>query len=778
MRRWFLALFIAVPSIAWGAWAQFTGYSPSGTGGAFVQLKIGGGGFVTGLQILPTGQQIARTDTAGAFVRSSHTATWTPVVTRASMPSSPTLNAAWSLNGVCEIVAAPSNPNHLYMYYRTIGVANSYILYSTDFGAHWTVTDSSFPDGTAGAQCVPNDQPNPNYRLNTPYMAVDPANENIIYVGTPSDGVWHSSSGGVGASAWSQISTGTIPGGGMGGDTGMGNLVAFDSYSSGCTTPVSSVSQCINITSYSNGVYRTTNGGSSWSELNSTGMPTTFVAIAVDSAGTMWIVDNAQGAELGSLYRYLVGSATWSKQITFSGNLALGGVAINPSDPNKVYAVNYQGCIVYSINGQAGSPTWHYTSNLPSNCGVGTDFTVTSSKIPWIQWSQDADQSAGRLAFDPSQSNVLYSAVGIGLMKAMPPADGTTTSITWNYDETVGIENLDLQCNAVALSGGGIFTCALDRPLWTLNGTSYPAQYFPDADQGTVGNPTHYVCQNGTTYMGNAAFTLQVSTTGGGAGTWSASGTSGLPSNFGAQNGACAIISSSTWVVFDSTFGYGPYITTNSGSSWSACTFASGKTAGGGGWAGSGFAQDSVTPGTLVMLNDGTGSTNGSGAKGVWKSTSGCSFTLVNDGTLPSGVGALTPVPGIADTYLAASVATPPNTGQGAFYLTTPANLKSTSTAIANVDTVWFRSYGFGKTKPGSDGFPEFYCICTYSGAGGSFGTWEIENLDSTPAWTKIGDGYPVSSIDGMYFLIGDMATYGTLYGGFYGSGGFYRTAN
>ena len=85
------------------------------THGAFVQLAIGGGGFVTNQVIASDGTELARTDTAGAFWRSSHTAKWLPVITQASMPAADV--APGYLFGVCEVAIAPSNTAHFYMYF-------------------------------------------------------------------------------------------------------------------------------------------------------------------------------------------------------------------------------------------------------------------------------------------------------------------------------------------------------------------------------------------------------------------------------------------------------------------------------------------------------------------------------------------------------------------------------------------------------------------------------------------------------------------------------------
>jgi hypothetical protein len=74
-------------------------------------LKIGAGGWVTGLDIAPDGTMVARTDTYGAFIWNG--TQWQQLVTATSMPTAFTtqsaiLSAAGE-QGVDEIQVAPSN---------------------------------------------------------------------------------------------------------------------------------------------------------------------------------------------------------------------------------------------------------------------------------------------------------------------------------------------------------------------------------------------------------------------------------------------------------------------------------------------------------------------------------------------------------------------------------------------------------------------------------------------------------------------------------------------
>src|SRR5271156_395139 len=96
-------------------------------------IPVGGGGFVTGMDVSPysTGAaRVVRTDTAGAYIWSD--TQWQPLITAQSMPAS----AIGPLGGmgVQEIALAPSSePNSIiYMEYW------KYIYVSADSGNTWT----------------------------------------------------------------------------------------------------------------------------------------------------------------------------------------------------------------------------------------------------------------------------------------------------------------------------------------------------------------------------------------------------------------------------------------------------------------------------------------------------------------------------------------------------------------------------------------------------------------------------------------------------------------
>ena len=111
----------------------------------FASVRIGGGGFVSGLLYQPAanGLLYARTDVGGAYRWDQIRAQWT-------------LLAHWlpaadnNLYGVDSVAVDPSDANRLYLLtgtYTYLSAGNGAVLISTDRGAHFTRSDLPFPMG-------------------------------------------------------------------------------------------------------------------------------------------------------------------------------------------------------------------------------------------------------------------------------------------------------------------------------------------------------------------------------------------------------------------------------------------------------------------------------------------------------------------------------------------------------------------------------------------------------------------------------------------------------
>jgi photosystem II stability/assembly factor-like uncharacterized protein len=199
-------------------------------------------------------------------------------------------------------------------------------------------------------------------------IVVDPTNTNIIYIGTAQGGVWKTTDGGL---DWSPKSDNevSLAIGALAMDpsnhlilyagTGEGNF-SGDSY-------------------YGNGVLKTIDGGNTWTTLaQSTFTGTRFGRIAI-TPGTP---TRLFAATSDGLYRSTNGGATWTKMSGSSlpdfdrlapldARRRVTDVCIDPLTPTTVYTAFWGGGIYKSTNAGAATPTWtKLAGGLPSATAV------------------------------------------------------------------------------------------------------------------------------------------------------------------------------------------------------------------------------------------------------------------------------------------------------------------------------------------------------------------------------------------------------------------------
>lgn len=149
-------------------------------------VAIGGGGFITGLDFSTDGKvRLARADVHGAYRWDDKADRWVQLVTAASMPEED--RAPGRANeGVHELAIAPSAPARLYM------ALKGRIYRSDDGGAHWRRPGAAEFRFDAAAEG----------RFAGPFLAVHPANPDLLFFATAQNGVWRSTDG---AQSWERV---------------------------------------------------------------------------------------------------------------------------------------------------------------------------------------------------------------------------------------------------------------------------------------------------------------------------------------------------------------------------------------------------------------------------------------------------------------------------------------------------------------------------------------------------------------------------------------------
>jgi hypothetical protein len=694
------------------------GDAADGAGGfSWRPLRVGAGGWLTGLDMSTDGTtRVVRTDTYGAYVWDAAGGQWRQLVTSTSMPAADVdvdKNA-----GVYEVRVAPSDATRLYLAY----LGNVYR--SDNRGGSWSRTAFA---------TVPM-EPNDGYRMTGQKMAVDPANPDVVYVGTQQDGVFVTVDGG---GTWQAVTaipgSATASGGEYPGHAGL----AFDP-GSGTTAGRTNV---IYASSYGHGVYRSADAGATWSAL--AGGPSNVSHGKIAADGGYYVTGNDRAA----VFRYLGGAWTGITPTAESWDTVL----VDPFDASRVVAVRDGGYL--DISGDRGA-TW---SGIL--WGPGHNILVAPD-IPWLGWTAETYMSTGDMLFDPVTAGRVWFAEGIGVwytdLPATPPSAITFTS------QSAGIEQL-VANEIVAPPGGQPVVASWDRPVFYIADPEvFPATHGPDRENAIVmGWGIDYATTTPSFIVGLIDWwgvEKSGSSTDGGR-TWTP-----FPSvpPLGGAIGGCIAASTPTNIVWVPSNNTAAWTTQDGGATWTAVSAPGVPASGETGWGWAYYlnrhivAADRVTAGTFYLYNYLTG---------LYTTTDGgTTWTLAHAGEIApfSTYNAeLRSVPGQAGhLFFSSGQQSGTNPAPNPFMRSTDGGV--TWTAVPDVLEVY--AFGFGRSAPGGS-YPTIFIAGWVDGV---YGVWRSD--DDAGSWVSL-DDFPLGSLDRIKTVEGDKNVYGTVYVGFAGSG-------
>jgi hypothetical protein len=217
-------------------------------------VKIGAGGFVTGIVIHPKVADLVytRTDVGGLFRWDSDNQSWKQLLQADNVPRETPIN-------IESVAIALSDPNILYAatgaYTKTNekGVTPGTLLKSSDRGNTWQTLNLKLPMGG-----------NEPWRWTGERLAVDPNNSNIVYFGSRLDGLWRTLDGG---QKWSQVDPSMVPVGEPHPETDRRAGVTYVVFDSSSGT-VDGKTKVIYAGVSGKGIYRTTDTGTTWQLLS------------------------------------------------------------------------------------------------------------------------------------------------------------------------------------------------------------------------------------------------------------------------------------------------------------------------------------------------------------------------------------------------------------------------------------------------------------------------------------------------------------------------------
>jgi PKD repeat protein len=272
-------------------------------------------------------------------------------------------------------------------------------------------------------------------------IAIDPVNQNIIYAGTGNNGnqVIKSTDGGA---SWNQ--TGAGPGGSM-----IRKILIHP------TNP-SIVFACA-----SNGIWRSTNSGASWTQVHSTYKED--IEFKPDDLNIMYATGNdvARSTDNGVTWTTL----TSAQGITNTGRTL---VAVSPANPNYVYICQASGSLFGRI----------YKS---TDAGVSFNTTVVgnpSSGTNYFGYDADGTGTSGQATHDMglcvSPTNAEDVAIaGIICWRSVNGATSFTATTEWALPNSTGYNHADvhglfwINSTMYSISDGGLFKSIDNGDNWT-----------------------------------------------------------------------------------------------------------------------------------------------------------------------------------------------------------------------------------------------------------------------------------------------------------------------
>ncbi|GCE11221.1 CBM96 family carbohydrate-binding protein [Tengunoibacter tsumagoiensis] len=694
------------------------------------QLKTGGGGFITGLVEHPTTANLiyARADVGGAYRWNASTQQWTQLLIANNVP-----DPSPSDYNVESIAVSKTNDQVVY-----IAVGSDYsgstaetgrILKSTNQGATWSDLSGQrwFISG------------NENDRTGTERLEVDPNNDNIVYFGSRRDGLWVSTNGG---SNWSQVSTSQVPTGSNSGDPIGVKFVAFDPNSGTTNGKTSRIYAGVT----GSGIYSSSDGGQSWSNILSTGGTPYSGSVASDNTFYTVIAGGNN-----TLQKYNPGSNSWANVTPNGGALY---VATDPFNSQRLFV---------TPGGVGNGNIWRSTDG--GSHWDSLNISISSADIPWITNTDETNyMSSGQISFDPQNQNKLWFPEGTGVWNATNLSDAT---INWNFVSD-GIEEF-VATNVIAPAGGKPVTGVEDRNgFYHNNVDAYPTQtiltnkFSAGMSLDYSGGHPNFIVAESTDTRGINPDQSGYSNDGGQ--NWTQfSGSHNYSDLYGGNIAVSATDTNN--IVWLPTNNKKPYYTNDQGASWTQG--ASGLDNAGNlhqqiWWpAKRALDGDKVSGGTFYLY-----STSNNGL--FYRSTDGGqTWSQMGGSNVPSSsgndshvYGQVHAVPGYAGHVWV-------STAQGGLAYTT--NGGSDWTKLSAVQ--YASAFGFGQTINGSS-YPTVYM---YGEVNNQYGIWR--STDQGVNW-DLASQYPLGIYDHVNAVSGDMNIAGRVYVGFTGNGFVYGDSN
>ncbi len=362
----------------------------AGTGYSWGNVRIGGGGFVTGLVVHPTEPNLIyiRTDIGGCYRWDPVAEKWIPLMDAIGWEES-------NLYGIDGIALDRSNPDLVYVAAGKYSWGSpSDVLKSTDRGATWQRTGLNKLFGG-----------NQGERWAGERVAVDPHHGARVMAGTLQDGLWISTDA---AATWHKAPLPAVTEGKR------INTVFFD--------PRPGAAGVVYVGVKGAGLFRSTDAGLSWSAM--AGSPPTPHRIALDAGGVLFVT-----ATNGAFK--LVGSTWVDISPQANGPHSYNGLSAHPSIPGRVLVTRYwSGFNNFIYLSNDGGSSWTHLN--PSASEVNQE----KYDVLWAPSGHFAS-AVSSITFDPHQPSRVWMTDWYATWRAPDIGQNLWQRLTQGHEEIV-----------------------------------------------------------------------------------------------------------------------------------------------------------------------------------------------------------------------------------------------------------------------------------------------------------------------------------------------------
>jgi hypothetical protein len=202
-------------------------------------------------------------------------------------------------------------------------------------------------------------------------------------------------------------------------------------------------SQTIYAGTWGGGVFKTTNGGASWSAANSGMTGTNVMCLAIDPTSSQIVY---AGTLFGGVFKTTTGGASWGRINSGMNRSWLYSLAIDPNNSRTVYAGLHNSGVYLYVNGAVPTLTGLTISSGPASVNEGGSVTYGAT-VTWDDGSATAVTPTWSVI--PAIYASIDSTTGVLTTMAVPAdqtvtvtADFTAGNVTKTATKTVTITNL------------------------------------------------------------------------------------------------------------------------------------------------------------------------------------------------------------------------------------------------------------------------------------------------------------------------------------------------